>query len=88
MGEEVTFTVKYMFKVEKGDIVLMPNGLVGIVSYKEFMVGGCSLEIRVYPFTNWLYRFFLFLTLRLQFTDEEINYLQLIHPAKDSDGKR
>jgi len=71
----------YQYSCSTGDIVQMPNGVVGIVSGVDFHCGGCVKEVSIFPFTNWLHRLVLVLSDRTKFHDETINKLRLLHPA-------
>lgn len=66
----------YQMIARTGDIVLMPNGTVGIVNHWDIVAGGHCKEVRVYPFTNWLHRLYLTLTTKIWFYDEQINSLK------------
>jgi hypothetical protein len=68
----------YQMTIHEGDIVKMPNGIVGIVSFWDITGGGHCKEVRVYPLTNWLNRLFLILLCKDWFYDSGINKLQLI----------
>lgn len=76
----------YHITVDTGDIVLMPNGTVGVVTYWDITMGEICKEVRVYPFTNCLHRLFLTLTHRTWFYDRDINKLKPIH--KNQGGVR
>lgn len=69
---------KYQYTVKEGDIVQMPSGTVGVVASVEFSLGGNSKEVRVFPFTNLLHRFFLALCLKTVLYDKAINKLKLV----------
>lgn len=69
----------YQMTADVGDIVLMPNDTVGVVTHRDIIMGGNCKEVQVYPFTNWLHRLFLTLTTRTWFYDHDINKLKPIH---------
>jgi hypothetical protein len=69
----------YQMNVKVGDIVLLPNGIVGIVTFWDITMGGNCKEVFVHPFTNWIYYSLLFIFGRLWFCDREINKLKPIH---------
>jgi hypothetical protein len=66
---------EYRMEVRQGDIVLMPNGTVGIVTGWHIIEAGHVKEVTIHPFTGWLHRFFLFLTMKTRIHDEQINLL-------------
>jgi hypothetical protein len=69
---------KYRMTVKKGDIVEMPNGVIGIVKNWDIVCGGNVKRVFIHPFANWLRRFWLCLTCKLEFYDEKIDDLKLI----------
>lgn len=71
----------YQMAARTGDVVRMPNGTIGIINHEDIIACGNCKEVRVYPFTNWLYRLFLTLTNKIWFYDREINTLTPIHLA-------
>lgn len=73
----------YQMNANVGDIVLMPNGTVGIVTSWDILCGGICKEVKVHPFTNWLYRFYLSFLGKNCFYDKDINRLKLLHKAKE-----
>lgn len=75
---------KYQMTVRVGDIVRMPNNVVGIVHYDEIVDGGNCRIVRVYPFTNWLHRLLLTLSEKTSFYDRKINDLRPLHLALSS----
>jgi len=68
----------YQATAREGDIVKMPNGIIGIVTFWDITCGGNCKQVKVYPLTNWLYRLFLTFTNKIWFYDSNINSLQLI----------
>ncbi|MBI2633032.1 MAG: hypothetical protein HYW78_01425 [Parcubacteria group bacterium] len=69
----------YRDTIAVGDIVEMPNGVVGIVTHWEIVGFGHSMEVFVRPFTNWLYHAILFFTNKLWFYDAGIERLKVLH---------
>ena len=69
----------YQMDARKGDIVAMPNNVMGIVSLSQIIAGGNCKMVKVHPFTNWSRRFLLYITGKTWFYDQEINKLQLIY---------
>ncbi len=68
----------YQMTAREGDIVKMPNGIIGIVTFWDIICGGNCKEVKVYPLTNWLHRLILVLHCKNWFYDSDINKLQLI----------
>lgn len=71
----------YRMIARTGDIVLMPNGSLGIINHWGIVEFGHVKEVRVYPFTNWIHRIFLTLTGKIWFYNEQIDKLKPIHLA-------
>ena len=74
----------YQMTVRAGDIVLMPNGTIGIVNHWDITNGGNTKEVRVYPFTNLFHKLVLTLTGKIWFYDQQINNLQPVHLASNN----
>ena len=72
------FEDSYQFQAKEGDIVKLPNGVVGIISSWDIICAGHVKEVNIYPFTNWLYRIILFFAGKLTYYDRDINKLQKI----------
>lgn len=68
----------YQMTAREGDIVKMPNGIIGIVTFWDIIYGGNCKEVKVYLLTNWLHRLILILRCKNWFYDSNINKLQLI----------
>jgi len=74
----------YRFTVEKGDEVLMPDGVPAIVTSWDIVCGGNCKIVRVRPLTGWLRRLWFFLTDKTTFADEEIDRLQFVRRTEGS----
>lgn len=64
--------------VEVGDLVVLPSGVLAIVNNWEIICAGHVMEVTVYPFVNWLHRFWLFITGQTRFYDEQIDRLRKV----------
>jgi len=63
---------------EVGEVVILPCGALAIVNGWDILCGGNVMEVTVYPFTNWLHRFWLFITGQTRFYDAQIDRLRRV----------
>ena len=73
--------VKCINPPEKGEIVVLPSGTLAIVNGWDIICAGHVIEVTVYPFANWLHRFWLFITGQTRFYDAQIDRLHRV-PSK------
>ena len=72
---------EYRLAAKTGDLVTMPNGTLAIVADWDIVCAGHAKEVRLFPFTNWLHRFWLVLTCQLTIHDGDINELSLVRAS-------
>lgn len=66
-----------------GDIVMIENNsVVGIVTSKEILMGGHVMHLQIYPFTNFLYRWYLALRGKLDFYEGQIDDSRCVNPIR------
>ncbi len=69
----------YQFTSEQGDIVQLPNGELGVISYVEILCCGHAKQVTVSPlFASFLKRLVGFFLLWYRFEDRGINKLQKV----------
>ena len=72
---------EYRLAAKTGDLVTMPKGTLAIVTDWDIICAGHVKEVTLFPFTNWLHRFWLSLTCRLRVCDDDINKLTLVRAS-------
>ncbi|MFC1678305.1 hypothetical protein ACFLZ9_01045, partial [Patescibacteria group bacterium] len=68
----------YRLASKRGDIVRLPNGVLGIISDCDIVMGGQVKMVSVFPFAGWLYRLWLMFRNKLNYYDYQINDLEFI----------
>ncbi|MFC1678303.1 hypothetical protein ACFLZ9_01035 [Patescibacteria group bacterium] len=68
----------YRLRSKQGDIVRLPNGVIGIINDWDIVMGGHVKTVSVFPFTGWLHRLWLMFRNKLNYYDYEINDLEFI----------
>lgn len=71
----------YRMTANVGDVVEMPNGMLGTINDSQIICGGHIREIHVRPHTNLFYCLLRELVGANHFCEQEINTLKLITPA-------
>lgn len=68
----------YQFVVEKGDVVRLPSGDIGVVAKYEILCAGHSLRVVVVPFVGMFKRLFWSLLNSYVFYDSDVNSLKRV----------
>lgn len=67
---------EYRLASQEGDAVELPNGMSGTIDEIEILCGGHVKQVRVKLNAPWPRRFWMALTGRTRFAEEEINRLR------------
>ena len=77
----------YRYCSSVGDIVKIHGSVLGIITEKEIIECGHVMHIKVYPFTNFIYRWYLLFDNKLDFYEGQIDDEKMINPIKMVQGK-
>lgn len=71
----------YRYTAKTGDLVRMQNGTLAIISDWDIICGGNVKEVKLFPFTSWVHRIWLFWTDKLTVCEEDIDKLELVRAS-------